>query len=94
MRRGGRLCPPAEKAAFYEKLRRIRNFPWADRVVRPYDSFENFPGTFVGVDAHIDPAIQTDFTEIPGEFDGTLGAMWASPPTSPLMLKVYFLEFM
>jgi len=26
-------------------------------------------------DAHIDPAVQTDFTEISGEFVGTLGAM-------------------
>ena len=36
---------------------------------------------FVGVDAHIDPAVETDFTKIPGEFVRALGAMWASPPT-------------
>lgn len=27
-----------------------------------------FSGRFVGVDAYIDPAVQTDFTEIHGEF--------------------------
>ena len=35
----------------------------------------------VGVDAHIDPAVQIVFTEIFGEFVRALGAMWASPPT-------------
>ena len=29
----------------------------------------------VGVDAHIDPAACTIFTEVPGEFVGTHGAM-------------------
>ena len=29
----------------------------------------------VGVDAHIDPAVRTVFTEVPGEFVGTHGAM-------------------
>ena len=40
IRRGGRLCPPAEKSGFHGTLRRIRNFPWADRVVRPYKSLQ------------------------------------------------------
>ena len=42
-RRGGRLCPPAEKSCFCENIRRIRNFPWADRVVRPYEKSEIKP---------------------------------------------------
>ena len=31
---------------------------------------------------HIDPAACTDFSKITGEFEGSLGAMWASPPTN------------
>ena len=52
----------------------------ADRVVRPY-GFSESSERRVGVDAHIDPAVQTDFTKIQCESDGALGAMWASPPT-------------
>ena len=33
------------------------------------------PRTFVGVDAHIDPAHKPDFTGISGEFIIALGAM-------------------
>ena len=36
---------------------------------------------FVGVDAHIDPAVQTILTIILGEFVTALGPMWASAPT-------------
>ena len=31
---------------------------------------------------HIGPAACTDFSKITGEFKGSLGAMWASPPTN------------
>ena len=30
------LFDEAQKNPFYEDFRRIRNFSWADRVVRPY----------------------------------------------------------
>ena len=48
----------------------------------------------VWVDAHIAPANGTGFTGISGEFEAAQGRTESSAPTSPLMLKVYFLEFM
>ena len=45
-----------------------------------------FPGTFrecVGVDAHIDPAVQTGFTGISGKFDG---AKWGDVGIAPYAL--------
>ena len=42
--------------------------------------FYSFSGMFVGGDAHIDPAERTVYTEIPGEFDGTLGSMCSIDP--------------
>ena len=35
---------------------------------------------YVGVDAHIDPAVQTNFTEISGKFDG---AQWGDVGIAP-----------
>ena len=40
----------------------------------------------VGVDANIAPAECTAYAEIYGEFDGSLGAMWASTPTRSLRI--------
>ena len=40
---------------------------------------------FVGVDAHIDPAVQTDFTEIQSEFDGT---QWGDVGIDPYAVVV------
>ena len=48
--------------------------------------FLKFSERCVGGDAHIDPAGRTDFTEISGEFERALGAMWASPPTQNLKI--------
>ena len=39
----------------------------------------------IGVDAHIDPAVQTDFTEIQCEFDGT---QWGDVGIDPYALVV------
>ncbi|MFR4596031.1 MAG: hypothetical protein ACLT8T_11605 [Oscillospiraceae bacterium] len=44
-----------------------------------------FPKKLVGVDAHIDPAVQTDFTEIQCEFDG---AQWGDVGIDPYALVV------
>ena len=80
VRRDGRLCPPAENPVFSEIYGEFVTSKGRKAASAPTVLLK-FSGRFVGVDAHIDPAVQTDFTEIPGEFDGTLGAMWASPPT-------------
>ena len=67
VRRDGRLCPPAENPVFSKiygefvtsKRRKAASVPTV---------LLKFSRRFVGVDAHIDPAVQTDFTEIHGEF--------------------------
>ena len=49
---------------------------------------------FVGGDAHIAPLSTTEFAVAFHKNSFFCGRTEASAPTSPLMLKVYFLEFM
>ena len=50
----------------------------------------NSSGLFVGDDAYIVPAEQTDFTEVYGKFATFLGPMWASAPTRMMLISYYF----
>ena len=54
---------------FYGNLRQIRYFPRADRVVRP-SRISVILRSSVGVDAHIDPAVQSVFMKIQCKFVG------------------------
>ena len=46
----------------------------------PPSGISENPKICVGVDAHIDPAVRTIFTEIFGEFETSLGAMCSIAP--------------
>ena len=67
----------AERAVFYETLRRIRDFPMGRQSRRPLrKGFNRFP-YLVGADDSVRPAGCTVFAEIFGEFTRTKGAPWA-----------------
>ena len=67
VRRDGRLCPPAENPVFSEIYGEFGTSKGRKAASAPTVLLK-FSGGFVGVDAYIDPAVQTDFTEIHGEF--------------------------
>ena len=56
------VCPP-KNCPKHETHRRIRWYPRADRVVRPYDFWEKASVRFVGDDAHIGPLESSEFVE-------------------------------
>ena len=70
MRRGGRLCPPKGSYEFAADFRiSVVHFAGRKAASAPTVLWTS-PGKFVGVDAHIDPAVKTVFTKIQCEFDG------------------------
>ena len=70
MRRGERLCPPKGSYEFAADFRiSVVHFAGRKAASAPTVLWTS-PGKFVGVDAHIDPAVKTVFTKIQCEFDG------------------------
>ena len=70
MRRGGRLCPLKGSYEFAADFRiSVVQFAGRKAASAPTVLWTS-PGKFVGVDAHIDPAVKTVFTKIQCEFDG------------------------
>ena len=70
MRRGGRLCPLKGSYEFAADFRiSVVQFAGQKAASAPTVLWTS-PGKFVGVDAHIDPAVKTVFTKIQCEFDG------------------------
>ncbi len=85
MRRGGRLCPPKGSYEFAADFRiSVVQFAGRKAASAPTVLWTS-PGKFVGVDAHIDPAVNR-FHENPMRIRWCPhGAMWASPPTRSLV---------
>ena len=63
----------------------VRGF-FAARSIGGRDRISESFRKAVGGDAYIAPAECTAYAEIYGEFDGSLGSMWASTPTRSLRI--------